>query len=111
MLGTPTQYHTFVLNDDTGQKTRLNKFDSFWQQQASFQKVGPAKILIGSCTDINVDSGSNLKYWLRLRLLLQPKMQTPAGVHSGTPPPWSSLPCAYLRKYGVSTHSNIMKEI
>jgi len=24
MLGTPTQCHTFVLYDDTGQKTRLN---------------------------------------------------------------------------------------
>jgi len=24
MLGTPTQCHTFVINDGTGQKTRLN---------------------------------------------------------------------------------------
>jgi len=24
MLGTPTQCHTFVIYDDTGQKTRLN---------------------------------------------------------------------------------------
>ena len=49
--------------------------------------------MIGSCTDLNVDSGScsgsNLKYWLRL--LLQPEMQTPAGVHSSTLTPWSSL--------------------
>ena len=52
---------------------------------------GLFKILIGSCTDLNVDScsGSNLKYWLRR--LLQPKMQTPARVHSGTPGPWLSL--------------------
>jgi len=86
MLGTPTQCHTFVIYDDTGQKTRLNSFHSVWQQQASLQKLGPLKILIGSCTDLNVDSGScfgsNLKY--RLRLLLPPKMQTPAGVHSGS---------------------------
>jgi len=40
--------------------------------------------LIGSYADLNVDSGSNLKYWLWLRLLLQAKMQTPAGVHSGS---------------------------
>jgi len=55
--------------------------------------LGPLKISIGSCTDLNVDSGpssgSNLKYWLRLRL--QPKIQTPAGVHSSTPAAWSSL--------------------
>jgi len=28
MLGTPTQCYTFVLYDDTGQKTRLNSFHS-----------------------------------------------------------------------------------
>jgi len=43
--------------------------------------------LIASCTDLNVDSGSNLKF----RLLLLPKMQTPVGVNSGTPALWSSL--------------------
>jgi len=41
------------------------------------------KILIGSCC------GSNLKQWLRL--LFQPKIQIPAGVHCGTPAPWLSL--------------------
>ena len=70
-----------------------SRFHSVWQQQASFQKLGPLKILIGSCTDLHVDSGScsgpNLKYWLLF--LLQPKMHTPAGVHSSTPAPWSSL--------------------
>ena len=43
--------------------------------------MGPWKILIGSCTDLNADSGScsglNLKYWLRLQLLLRSKIQTP----------------------------------
>jgi len=83
MIGTPTQCHTFVIYNDTGQKTRLKLIHFVWQQQASLQKLGPLKISIGSCTDLSVDSGSgsNLKYWLRL--LLQPKMQTPAGVHSG----------------------------
>ena len=51
------------------------------------------KILIGSRTDLNVNSSScsnsNQKYWLRL--LLWPKMQTPAGVDSGTPAPCSFL--------------------
>jgi len=50
--------------------------------------IGPSKILIGSCTYLNVDSslgscsGSTLKYspWL----LLRSKIQTPAGVHSGS---------------------------
>jgi len=28
MLGTPTQCHTFVIYDDSGQKTRLNYFQS-----------------------------------------------------------------------------------
>jgi len=28
MLGTPTQCHTFVMYDDTGQKTHLNYFHS-----------------------------------------------------------------------------------
>jgi len=81
MLGTPTLCHTSVIYDDIGQKTRHNWFHSVCQQQPSLQKLGPLKILIGSCADLSVDSGSNLKYWLRL----QPKMQTPAGVHSGTP--------------------------
>ena len=44
--------------------------------------ISPLKCLIGSCTDLNVDSGScsglNLKYWLRQ------KIQTPAGVHPGS---------------------------
>jgi len=60
-----------------------------WQQQAWLQNLGPLKILIGSCTYFKVDSGSNLIYWHQL--LLQPKTQTPAGVLSGTPAPWSSL--------------------
>jgi len=91
MLGTLTQRHTLVLYDDIGQKTRLNQFHSVWKQQASFS----LKILIGCCTDLDADSGScsNLNYWLRL----QPKMQTPAGVYSGTPAPWSSLtPAQYF---------------
>jgi len=44
------------------------------------------KNLVGSCTDFNIDSGLNLKYWLRL----QPKMQTTA---ESTLAPWSSLLC------------------
>jgi len=48
-------------------------------------EIRSLKNVIGTCTDLNVDSGScsgsNQKYWLRL--LLQPKIQTPA--------PWSSL--------------------
>jgi len=36
-------------------------------------------------SEIFLDTGSKLKYWLRL--LLRTKMQTPAGVHSGTPAP------------------------
>ena len=69
-------------------------------------EITPLNILIGSCTDLHVDSGSvscsvscsgsNLKYWLRLLLLFQPKMQTPAGVHYGTPAPWSSLVCGWI---------------
>jgi len=61
MLGTPTQCHTFALYDDIGQKTRLNQFHSV-RQQASFQKLGPLNILIGSCTDLNVDSGYGPAY-------------------------------------------------
>jgi len=83
MLGTPTQSQAFVIYVDFAQKTRLNSYHSVWQQ-ASLQKLGPLKLLIGCCTDFNVDSGScsgsNLKFWLQL----QPKMQTPAGVHSGS---------------------------
>ena len=54
-------------------------------------EIRSLKKLIGSCADLNGDSGSgsNLKYCLWL--LLQPKMQTPARVHSGSPAPWSSL--------------------
>ena len=92
MLRTSTQCHTFAMYDNTGQKTRLYKFHYVWKQ-SSLQKLGPLKILTGSCTDLNADSGScsgsNLKYWLRL--LLQPKTQTPAAVHTGTTAPWSSL--------------------
>ena len=43
MLGTPTQCHTCVIHDDSGQKTRLNYFQSVWQQQASVQKLGSLK--------------------------------------------------------------------
>jgi len=50
-------------------------------------EIRSLKIWNGSRIDLNVNSGScsgsNLKYWLRL--LLQPKMQTPTGVHSGAP--------------------------
>ena len=63
MFGNPTQCHTSVIYDDTGHSVC---------QQVSLQKISPLKFLIGSCTDLNVDSGSNLKYWLRPRL--QPKM-------------------------------------
>jgi len=45
-------------------------------------EIKSQKFLLGSCTDLHVDSGSNLKCWLRL--LLQHKMQTPAGVHSSS---------------------------
>jgi len=38
--------------------SQLIQFHSVWQQQSSLQKLGPLKILIGSCTDLNVDSGS-----------------------------------------------------
>ena len=66
--------------------------------------IGPLKYLIGSCTDLNVDSGSNLTYWLRHLLRLRPKIQTPAGVHSGTPAPWSSLtPLALTQKREQNT--------
>ena len=44
MLGTSTQCHTFVIYDDSGQKTRLNYFQSVWQQQASLQKLSSLKI-------------------------------------------------------------------
>jgi len=59
--GTDTHCHTIVIYDvdDAGQKTRLNSFHLVWQQQASLQKLGPIKFLIGSCTDLNVDSGSD----------------------------------------------------
>jgi len=67
MLGTPTQCYTFVLYDDTGQKTRLNSFHSVWQQQESFQKLDPSKILIDSWTDLNVDSGSCYSSKCKLR--------------------------------------------
>jgi len=75
-------------------KTRLESesFESFdlapdWRSIGSFFDFFNwlfFRISIGSCTDLNVDSGSgsNLKYWLWL--LLQPKMQTPARVHSGS---------------------------
>jgi len=50
-------------------------------------------ILIGACTDLNVDSwscsASKLNFWLWI--LLRQKIQTPAGVHPGNPVPWSSL--------------------
>ena len=62
-----------MIYDDTGQKTCLNYFHSVWQQQASLQKLGPLKILIGSCTDLDVDSGS----CSRLKCKLRPE-STPA---------------------------------
>jgi len=88
MLDTPTQCHTFVIYDDAGQKTRLNSINStlFEKNKHHYRKL--KKKLIGSCTDLNIDSGSNLKYWLRF--LLQ---RTPVGVHSVIPAPWSSLLC------------------
>ena len=107
MLGTPTQCHTFGKYVDSSLKTRLIKSILFDNSKHHFNNFNsflknfdwllhtPSKILIGSCTHLNVDSGScscwNLNYWLRL--LPRPKIQTPAGVHSGTPAAWSSLMC------------------
>jgi len=58
MLATPTQYHTFVIHDDTGQKTRL--FCLTTTSIVTEILIGPQKILIGSYTDLNADSCSGL---------------------------------------------------
>ena len=39
MIGTSTQCYTFMIYDDTAQKTRLNEFHSVWKQQASLQNL------------------------------------------------------------------------
>jgi len=89
MPGTPTQCHTFVIWQRWSENTSL--LIPFCYITASIFTeilIGPLTILIGSCTDLDVDFGScsNLKYWLWL--LLQPKMQTR---EESTPAPWSSL--------------------
>jgi len=55
-----------VQGDAVNCNIRQNVSIPFAWQQASLQKFGPLKLLIGSCADLNVDSGSDLKYWLRL---------------------------------------------
>ena len=79
MLGTPTQCHTvLVICDDVGQNSRKHvSINSFLFDTTKHHYRNLRVSLIASCTDLNFDSGSNLKYWLRLPLL--PKMQTPQG--------------------------------
>ena len=108
MLGTPTQCHTIMICDDTGQKTRRKLIPCCLTTTSITTEIMSLKnfnwllhIDSGSC------SGSNLKYWLQLRL--QPKMHTPAAVHSGSPAPWSSLIClAVLCSLPASTNAMLL---
>jgi len=44
MLGTPTQCHTFVIYDDTGQKTRLNLIPVCLTTPSTITKIRSLKI-------------------------------------------------------------------
>jgi len=56
MLGTPTQCHTLVIYDDTGQKTRLNSI--LLTPTSITTEIGPLKFGLAPAQTFNVDSGS-----------------------------------------------------